>query len=598
MIASKHRFTLKRRFAKSFDENSAFNRLSLKLQTTTNTISQTLVLFRKRKKNRHSSRKPELHEMYPDATQDELGILRAVQDHTMTSPERILALCQAVEYVVDSEVKGDFVECGVWRGGSMAAVARTLVRRGQTDRTLWLYDTFEGMSPPGNVDVDLHGLTAESLLQEQDPEDPKSVWCRSSLEHVRQVLIETGYAIDAVHFVPGKVEDTLPQTKPEKIALLRLDTDWYESTRCELEELFPRLSPGAVLIVDDYGHCRVVAARLMNILRNTTYRCYLVESTTPDESEFTILKTDGRRCAMSRSLEAPKTTKLKSHQQRLNIGCGRQYHHDWINLDLETDDPNVLRHNVIHGLPFAENHFDVIYHSHILEHLKPENGANLMDECYRVLRPGGVLRIVVPDLERIASLYLEMHDQAWQGDDQSKVDYNWIKLELLDQLVREYSGGRMGRYMANPEIQNSDFVRSRVGEEFWICRSPEVLEQGQQNTKLGWSQRIQAWFIGLRERLARRSVRLLMGRAAEEALDEGLFRSRGEIHRWMYDRLSLRELCEKAGFVDFRVMAGHQSQIENFQAYQLDVVEQVVRKPDSLFVECVKPDQIALPNAA
>lgn len=195
-----------------------------------------------------------LAQVVPDATRIQLETIRQVQPYTMTSPERILALCNAVEYVVRSGIEGSFVECGVWRGGSMAAAARTLIRLGDAKRDLWLYDTFEGMSEPTSQDVDCWGEDADKLLSEQDREDAKSVWCVSGLQEVKNVMADTGYSGNRISYVEGKVEDTLPKNKPDKIALLRLDTDWYESTRCELEHLFPRLQPGGVLIIDDYGH--------------------------------------------------------------------------------------------------------------------------------------------------------------------------------------------------------------------------------------------------------------------------------------------------------------------------------------------------------
>ena len=195
-----------------------------------------------------------LRQQLPDATDQDCELIAAVQHLTMTSPERILALVNGVSYLATNQIEGDFVECGVWKGGSMVATANTLIAHGDTDRRLWLYDTFEGMSEPTEEDVDFMGQPADRLLGEQDRLRSDSIWCFSPLEQVRSAMQETGYPESKVNFVQGKVEDTLPQTKPERIALLRLDTDWYESTRCELEYLFPRMVDGAVLIVDDYGH--------------------------------------------------------------------------------------------------------------------------------------------------------------------------------------------------------------------------------------------------------------------------------------------------------------------------------------------------------
>jgi hypothetical protein len=198
-----------------------------------------------------------LAQRLPDSTQQQREIIASVSETTMTSPERILALCDAAEYVSRHQIEGDIVECGVWKGGSTAAAARTLINCNDTDRTLWMYDTYEGMSAPSSNDVDLHGKAADQLLANDtasSAEAADSIWCKCSLETVKQTMASTVYPTDKICYIKGKVEDTLPLQSPEKIAILRLDTDWYESTRCELEILFPKLVVGGVLIIDDYGH--------------------------------------------------------------------------------------------------------------------------------------------------------------------------------------------------------------------------------------------------------------------------------------------------------------------------------------------------------
>jgi O-methyltransferase len=181
-------------------------------------------------------------------------IVRRVMPFTMTSVPRAVALCEAVRYLIGNDIAGDIVECGVWRGGSMMAVAHTLMGLADQSRGLYLFDTFEGMTAPTDKDVAASGETAERLMAQSDPGDARSVWCIAPLEEVRQAVLGTGYDRSRVFFVKGRVEDTVPAHAPEKIALLRLDTDWYESTRHELRHLFPRLVPGGVLIIDDYGH--------------------------------------------------------------------------------------------------------------------------------------------------------------------------------------------------------------------------------------------------------------------------------------------------------------------------------------------------------
>lgn len=174
---------------------------------------------------------------------------------TMTSWERLYALYTAVRYIVKADVPGDFLECGVWRGGSMMMAALTLLSLGRTDRRLMLFDTFEGLPRPDEVlDVDVWGNRAMDGWRPHRKTDQSSDWAYASLDEVRANLESTGYPMDKVRFVKGMVEDTLPANAPDALALLRLDTDWYSSTRHELEHLYPRLSRNGILILDDYGH--------------------------------------------------------------------------------------------------------------------------------------------------------------------------------------------------------------------------------------------------------------------------------------------------------------------------------------------------------
>jgi O-methyltransferase len=174
--------------------------------------------------------------------------------YTRTSAERMYALYQATQYVSRAKIPGAIVECGVWRGGSMMLSARTLAAGGDTGRELWLYDTYEGMSEPGAHDRDWRGIAAAELMKKGEANKETSVWCYSSIDEVRANMARTGYPAERVRYVKGKVEDTIPGEAPAQIALLRLDTDFYESTYHELRHLYPRLAPGGVLIIDDYGH--------------------------------------------------------------------------------------------------------------------------------------------------------------------------------------------------------------------------------------------------------------------------------------------------------------------------------------------------------
>lgn len=189
----------------------------------------------------------------PDFDTEDRAVMRRVAPFTMTSTERLYALRQAVKYVVAHRIPGALVECGVWKGGSMMLAAMTLLEAKAADRRLYLYDTFEGMSAPTEFDHDYAGHSAEQLLAAAD-RSHSLVWAASPLVAVQTALRGTGYDEHLIQYIQGKVEDTIPATLPDVIAILRLDTDWYESTYHELTHLYPRLAPGGVLIIDDYGH--------------------------------------------------------------------------------------------------------------------------------------------------------------------------------------------------------------------------------------------------------------------------------------------------------------------------------------------------------
>lgn len=175
---------------------------------------------------------------------------------SMTSIERMFGLYQSICYLAENKIPGDFVECGVWKGGSAMMIALVLKKYGLTDREIYLYDTFEGMVEPTLEDKTVNGKNAELMMkkEEHDKVSATSVWCYSPLDEVKKNLQSTGYPLSQIHFIKGKVEDTLAMNLPGRLALLRLDTDWYVSTQTELEYLYPLLEKKGVLIIDDFGH--------------------------------------------------------------------------------------------------------------------------------------------------------------------------------------------------------------------------------------------------------------------------------------------------------------------------------------------------------
>ena len=189
-----------------------------------------------------------------DLSEDDRKVIQQIQPFTMTSIERQVTLIQSVRHVVKNQIAGSFVECGVWRGGSSMAMALALQQEGQTDRDLYLFDTFEGMTQPTDFDKTDDGTLAQELLK-RDNTRKSSVWAVAGIEDVQQNMRSTNYPQQRIHFCKGPVELTIPtQSPPGPIAILRLDTDWYESTKHELTHLFPQLCEGGVMIIDDYGH--------------------------------------------------------------------------------------------------------------------------------------------------------------------------------------------------------------------------------------------------------------------------------------------------------------------------------------------------------
>jgi O-methyltransferase len=189
-----------------------------------------------------------------DLTPEDREILQRVTPYTMTSAECQMALIQSVRHIVSNRVEGCLVECGVWRGGSSMVAALALTQMGDMQRDLYLFDTFEGMTAASEHDTDLQGHSATSRL-ERDPQRTSGVWAVAGIDEVRKNIASTSYPAERVHYIQGPVEVTIPANTPaQPIALLRLDTDWYQSTKHELLHLYSRMAPGGILIVDDYGH--------------------------------------------------------------------------------------------------------------------------------------------------------------------------------------------------------------------------------------------------------------------------------------------------------------------------------------------------------
>ncbi|MDJ0661020.1 MAG: glycosyltransferase [Crocosphaera sp.] len=253
----------------------------------------------------------------------------------------------------------------------------------------------------------------------------------------------------------------------------------------------------------------------------------------------------------------------------LNLGCGSHFHPDWTNVDFVSTQEGVMSHDLRQGIPFEDASFDVVYHSHVLEHFTQGEAERFLEECHRVLRPNGLIRVVVPNLESLARLYLKYLEEASQGSTEAMAKYDWILLEMFDQVARHQSGGEMALYLADENIPNESFIIERIGIE------------GENLIKL---------LRPLKDQIPPPfSFNPKTDDFDEVALKVGKFRLSGEVHQWMYDRYSLERILTKTGFTDVKVCQAHESRITNFEQFGLDVTKEGrIRKPDSLFVEAVE----------
>jgi predicted SAM-dependent methyltransferase len=260
-----------------------------------------------------------------------------------------------------------------------------------------------------------------------------------------------------------------------------------------------------------------------------------------------------------------------------NLGCGARTHPDWINIDIVPQAPGVIAHDLSRGVPLEDASCDVVYHAHLLEHLRRPDALNFMGECRRVLKPGGILRVATPDLERMARLYLDTLEKSGDGSAQR---HEWITLEMYDQAVREESGGQMREYLKLRPLPAEGFVLERIGQE-----GREIIEALQRNPSAP-----AAAPPSLRERLIDAVRTVFLGQRDRRALRIGRFRLGGEVHQWMYDRYSLARLMTDAGFENPLPRTASSSLITGWSGFNLDTQpDGAVIKPDSMFMEAVRP---------
>lgn len=271
-------------------------------------------------------------------------------------------------------------------------------------------------------------------------------------------------------------------------------------------------------------------------------------------------------------------------QNKLNFGCGHRFAEGWVNIDFHSEHPSVRPVNLLRPLPFADNSFDAVYSSHVLEHFSPPLAERILGECRRIIRPGGVIRTVVPDLAETCREYLRVLDRV-EDSELARRQYDWVILELLDQLTRTEPSGRMGSFreslIAAGDQQMMEYVRSRTESTPWTTPRPSTLRDKMQKLRLAKikNKLIYLYIAGVKQ---------LFPRALRDTIVDN---SRiGEKHRWMYDRHNLAKLMQRCDLTQIKFHNMLTSSIPGFAQDGLDAEpDGSPYKPLSLYCEASKP---------
>jgi predicted SAM-dependent methyltransferase len=283
----------------------------------------------------------------------------------------------------------------------------------------------------------------------------------------------------------------------------------------------------------------------------------------------------------------------------LNIGCGSRYNPQWVNIDADSPQNNndVLKVDLKKGIPFADESFNLVYHSHFLEHLPKEKADFILQECYRVLRPNGIIRVVVPDLETLVKNYLVALEKVRSGDIEWTENYEWILLELFDQMIRNKPGGVMKEYIYSSEPRNQKFLLSKGDSE--IKKLIEVGNKKKENQKNNLAKSKSNLLTDITKHIYRfirysdyrknYIYKTILGQEYKY-LEIGRFRESGEVHQWMYDNYSLELTLKKVGFDQITQRNAIDSYIKNWITWNLDTeLDGTIYKPESLYIEAIKP---------
>lgn len=276
---------------------------------------------------------------------------------------------------------------------------------------------------------------------------------------------------------------------------------------------------------------------------------------------------------------------MQSKSLLLNIGCGAITNPYYENIDIIPQDALAKKVNILERLPYNDNIYEFCYSSHLLEHLNKAESLNFLSEVIRVLQVDGVCRIVVPDLERTVSAYLEVLHQLKNGNLNVEYKYDWLLVELFDQLIRNKSGGEMYKFIQESDNQLAKYISERLGPDILELKNPRIKKESLFIKTLKslkfLPKKSSTFFLYV-------LIYSIKGKVSADNFRISEFRSQGEIHKWMYDSFSLARLMRSAGFRDVKLCTAKESYSSKFLSMNLDLINGKQRKLDSIYIEGIK----------
>lgn len=269
-------------------------------------------------------------------------------------------------------------------------------------------------------------------------------------------------------------------------------------------------------------------------------------------------------------------------EKLLNLACGSKISETgcWTNVDFQSPINGVIEMDILKGLFFGPEKFDAVYSAQFFEHLTLKEAEKVLKNVFKIMKPGAVIRIVTPDLEELVKTYLSCLKVMRESPSETAYDrYQWARLEIFDQVVRDKSGGEMAPFLAQCDAQMREYILERIGYTAGTIFQESVVEPS--NVKL-------ARFFSRLHRAPTYLYRGLVSVLSSEVAQIGRFRRSGEVHRYLHDAFSLQYLLEQCGFHAVERMDPYRSNIPNWTSYELDVVGGVVDGPMSLYIEAIR----------